>query len=336
MAQNTVSQNIDELIATLMLIKTNDNYSHISQAIGDQTKRLTELYNICESNKNLCDVINKSAGIKYTIRSYALNDYLPGNILIYFPECLQYVIFNDAHGYERFVKLWLETNFCDSDIKQIHPQQIVLTSEPQKLVFFYTLNRPIDILINYIQKYLHSPATYIVKDNICTIKVQKHEANNFLETKQIFDQLADKIRNAGDSETACNMFIPTHAAELNYKFNIYNVADSIKQKIDELDILNTLGTPSHVVFNVYINNTLNTGNIGNNTHLYNTCPTPSERWIQRNPPNNNEGANDYYNRYKLNNNDDDQLSIFKFKSAVISQGYKQKRKNAKIFWILTE
>ncbi len=284
-------------------------------------------------------------------RAYTLDRALeyagtnPKRILIHFSEIGVYGVYT-VEEYAQFLSHLRDKVDVEMEEKprvNFHPQEIVFTGLPQKLVFVcFGSDVIIEKIRGYVREKYNCDITCTKTDDTTTeISIQSRGGNNYEETQKTYYELTEYIANEKHDREVAQKMYPMRVEKLHgHEYITANISGDPMQYNGAADVIKALASiPTGTVVNLVIvygdNNNVVAGNNNNNN---NNQPAPvvdnralTRDWIRANAPAPRENSPDYYARYT------DQFAATAIKNCEFGkllalEGYKIKKSNGLRFY----
>lgn len=322
-------------------------YWHIAECIQNNLPRYLRLKEQFENppesailalgDKNKRWILSKFIGLntikKYVTLEEAIKNASENDIVIKITDINLYGVFT-VDSYLNFIK----NIHCDDSDNipehiEYHPQQIILTGWPQKIVFLCKSDDEIvEKVRGFVKKCFNEDITVIKNGDETTISINKPLVKNSTESAESFRKLIDMIdSDVGDRELAKldlrQKYAKNHG-ELSYQ--LYSLSDG-KHTTDVGTLLKELHSHRGINVILQINGNNNNIVIGN----ANIAQAPIDdnaralEWIRLNPPAENETSSKYHERYSASGGT---VHITNLHRLVKTLGYEAKKSGGVMKW----
>lgn len=193
----------------------------------------------------------------------------------------------------------------ENKVVNFHPQEVVLTGLPQKLVFIcHGSAAVVERIRAYVLEKYNCAITCVCTEDTTEIALQTRGGNNYAEAQQVYSELLEYIRNVKNDRATAQKISPLPVeTKKGSEFIIANVSGDSTQILGAADVIAALkSVQGGVVVNLVINygNYVNAGRDINGGVVNQAVDPKAEAlaWIRVNPPADKEPTSAYYERYQ--------------------------------------
>lgn len=314
-----VNPQIKEEYDEFMKVMQNVTYRHfefLRTELNKQTKYV--------KNHRVLAIYGQYNSKKYKTLDNALEDYKPGDILIYFTEVDTHGIFKDINDFHYFLQAL--SNEMERNNFSCSPSQLILSSENQKIVFCCNDKNATSELSKYAKNCFGGKVDLI--ENVLEHKIEMVIdgviSKDYNDMRKMYSKLYDHVK-AVNYNLAENISINELRTDNGVEYSKVNMRRSFTDMtIEELTKLlatipsnklsigpiNINGNNNKVVINT-VNGNANNIKKDNNEELI--------KWIMQNKPQQKEFKKDYYAKAKEQTKT--QLSFNKFCGLMRDSGF---------------